>query len=186
MLAAFTSNAANEYTRGTFRSALLKHPNRWTLVAGKVAARLAMAAALMAAAIVAGAVTADLVAGSQHISTAGWFSLDGLGQAGGDYLRLVAWALGWAVFGTMIAVLVRSTPIALGIGVLWFGPIENVIGDGQAWAYRWFPGQLLRAIVAPGSADMVSTPTAATTLAVYVAICVAVVATVLRRRDVTS
>ena len=42
------------------------------------------------------------------------------------------------------------------------------------------------AIVAPDAPDMVSTRTAAATLAVYGAICVAVVATVLRRRDVTS
>ena len=130
--------------------------------------------------------TAALVAPSQDISTAGWFGLDGLGQAAGDYVRLVVWALGWAVIGTTIAVVVRSTPIALGIAVLWFGPIENVIGDGHAWAYRWFPGQLLRAIVAPDAPDMVSTGTAAATLAVYGAICVAVVATVLKRRDVTS
>ncbi len=186
MLAAFTSTAANEFTRGTFRAAVVKHPDRGTLVGGKVLARTGVAALMMAAAVVAGSVTAALVAPSQDISTAGWFGLDGLGQAAGDYVRLVVWVLGWAVIGTTIAVLVRSTPIALGIAVLWFGPIENVIGDGHAWAYRWFPGQLLRAIVAPDAPDMVSTGTAAATLAVYGAICVAVMATVLRRRDVTS
>ena len=144
LLAAFTSTAANEFTRGTFRAAVVKHPNRCTLVGGKVLARAGVAALMMAAAVVAGSVTAALVAPSQDIATAGWFGLDGLGQAAGDYVRLVVWALGWAVIGTTIAVIVRSTPVALGIAVLWFGPIENVIGDGHAWAYRWFPGQLLR------------------------------------------
>ena len=104
MLAAFTSTAANEFTRGTFRAAVVKHPGRGTLVGGKVLARTGVAALMMAAAVVAGSVTAALVAPSQDISTAGWFGLDGLGQAAGDYVRLVVWALGWAVIGTTIAV----------------------------------------------------------------------------------
>ena len=49
----------------------------------------------------------------------------------------------------MVAVLVRSTPIALAIGLIWFGPIENVIGEGRAWADRWFPGLLLRSMLQP-------------------------------------
>src|SRR6476620_6485534 len=67
LLAAFTSTAANEFTRGTFRAAVVKHPDRGTLVGGKVLARTGVAALMMAAAVVAGSVTAALVAPSQDI-----------------------------------------------------------------------------------------------------------------------
>ena len=80
----------------------------------------------------------------------------------------------------------RSTPIALAVGVLWFGPIENVIGDGRHFAQRWFPGQLLRALVTPGATDVASTGTAVVTLLGYAAICLCLMGFVLSRRDVTS
>jgi hypothetical protein len=53
-----------------------------------------------------------------------------------DYLRAIAYVVAFGIIGTTIAVLVRSTPIALGIGLLWFGPIENVIGEGRDWTER--------------------------------------------------
>ena len=46
-------------------------------------------------------------------------------------------------------------------------PIENVIGEGQAWAERWFPGMVLRSIVQPQAADSIATPTALATLGAY-------------------
>lgn len=186
MLAAFTSNVGNEFTRGTFRSSLLYQPGRLSLVTGKLAARMTVAGVLMAAALVTGAATSAIVASSGGISTTGWFGLEALGEAGVDYGRLMAWTLGWALVGTTVAVIVRSTPIALGMVILWFGPIENVIGEDLELARRWFPGQLLQAIVSPGSPDVVSTATAAPTLAVYGVVCVAILTTVLVRRDVTS
>ena len=153
VLAAFASSAANEFTRGTFRAALLHHAGRWSLISGKVAARLTVAAALLALAVVTGAATAVVAANRQGIATTGWFGAAGVVDAGADYLRLLAWGAGYALIGTTVAVLVRSTPITLAAVVLWFGPIENVIGDGQDWAQRWFPGLLLRAVVQPGAPD---------------------------------
>lgn len=185
VLSAFASSAGNELTRGTLRASLLHHPGRWSLIGGKLAARMGMAGVLMLAGLVAGAVTAAVVAPGNDIATIGWFGLDGMVEAGGDYIRLMAWAGGYALIGTTLAVLVRSTPIALAAGLLWFGPIENVIGEGRAWADRWFPGQLLRAVIAPEPGG-VTTATASLTLLAYGAVLVAVLAIVLARRDVTS
>jgi hypothetical protein len=83
-------------------------------------------------------------------------------------------------------VLVRSTPVTLGIGLLWFGPIENVIGENRAFAERWFPGLVLRSLVQPDSPDALTTGQVLSTLALYGAVCVAVIATVMSRRDVTA
>jgi hypothetical protein len=86
----------------------------------------------------------------------------------------------------MIAVLVRSTPLALAVGLLWFGPIENVIGEGRTWAMRWFPGLLLRSVLRPDAPISIATSTALATLVLYVGVCVAVIAVVVSRRDMTT
>jgi hypothetical protein len=186
VLVTFIAAAANELTRGTFRTALLQRPGRLSFFAGKVAALMAVTSVLVVAALVIGSITAAIVAPGQGIDTTGWFGVDALGEAAVDLVRLLGWAFGWAVLGTTIGVVARSTPIALGVGVLWFGPIENILADSQDVALRWFPGQVLRAIIAPASPGVIDTPTAVVTLLAYLAVCVAVVAVTLQRRDVTA
>lgn len=186
ILVTFIAAMANEFTRGTFRSALLQRPGRLSFFAGKTAALLGVTTILVLGALVVGVVTAVLVAPGQGIDTAGWFGADALVDAGGDIARLLGWAFGWAVLGTTIGVLCRSTPIGLGVGILWFGPIENILGDSQELATRWFPGQLLRSVVAPDNPLSIATPTAVATLLAYLVICVALVAFTVHRRDVTA
>jgi hypothetical protein len=182
----FAASTGNEFTRGTLRTALTFQSHRVSLMAGKLAARVLVAAIVMAGALVIGSITAAVVAPAQDVSTDGWFGLSALGEAVEDYLRAVVFVAGFAVIGTTIAVLLRWTPIALGVGLLWFGPIENVIGEGQDWAERWFPGMVLSSIVRPETPDAVATPAALATLGAYTAICAAVIAIVMSRRDATG
>ena len=186
VLAAFASSTGNEFSRGTLRAALTKQPSRWSLIAGKLGARVTVASVLMAGALVVGAVTAAVWAPTEDISTTGWFDGDAFVAAAGDYARLIGYVVVYALIGTTVAVLVRSTPVALGICLLWFGPIENVIGEGRAWADRWFPGLVLRSLVQPDSPTALSTGTTLATLGAYGAICIAVIGAVMARRDVTA
>lgn len=186
VLAAFASSTGNEFARGTLRAALTKQPSRWSLITGKLAARVTVALMLMLGALIVGAVTAAVFAPVEDISTAGWFTADALGDAVVDYGRLLVFVVMFALVGTTIAVLVRSTPVALGIGLLWFGPIENVIGENRAFADRWFPGLVLRSLVQPDNPESLATGTVLATLAAYAAVCVAVIAVVMARRDVTA
>ncbi len=185
VLAAFASSTGNEFSRGTLRAALTKQPSRWSLIAGKLGARVTVASILMAGALGIGAATAAVWAPTEDISTDGWFDGEALVAAAGDYARLIGFVVMFALIGTTVAVLVRSTPVALGIGLLWFGPIENVIGEGQAWADRWFPGLVLRSLLQPDAPDALSTGTTLATLGAYGAVCVAVIGAVMARRDVT-
>jgi ABC-type transport system involved in multi-copper enzyme maturation permease subunit len=186
VLAAFISSTANEFTRGTLRVAFTRAPRRLSLVCGKLAARLGVAVVVMVAALVVGSVTALLVAPSAGIDTTGWVGTAALSSAFEDFARLLAFVLVYAVIGTTIAVVVRSTPIALAVGLLWFGPIENVIGDGRSWAMRWFPGLLLRSVLRPDAPISIATSTALVTLALYVGVGLSVIAVVISRRDMTS
>ena len=186
VLVAFISTTGNEFVRGTFRTSLLHQPSRWRFIAGKLAALMTVTLALMLGALVVGWATAALVAPGAGVDTAGWFGLEAAGQAAGDFGRLAAWAFGHAVIGTVIAVLCRSTPIALGIGIVWFGPVENIISDDFEAAFDWFPGLLLRALVAPDAPGVAPTARAVAVLAADAVVCVVVMAASASRRDVTS
>ncbi len=186
LLAAFTSRIGNEFARGTFRTALLHNPNRWSLIAGKMAAMMTIAVVLIVVGFASGALTAAITAPGQGIDTADWFTVEAARQTAADLVRTFGWAFGWALIATTLAVLIRSVPVAIGAGIMWFGPIENVIGEGQAFAQRWFPGLLLQQIVAPDAGSAVSTGTAAATLAVYGTIMAAAIVVCFRRLDVTS
>jgi ABC-type transport system involved in multi-copper enzyme maturation permease subunit len=186
VLVTFAASTGNEFTRGTLRAALTFQSNRVSLITGKLAARVLVAAIVMAGAFVIGSITAAIVAPAQDISTDGWFGLTALSDAAEDYLRALVYIIGFAVIGTTIAIVVRSTPIALGISLLWFGPVENVIGEGQGWAERWFPGMVIRSIVRPEAADSLATPSALATLGAYTAVSAAVIAIVMSRRDVMN
>lgn len=185
VFAAFVASTANEYTRGTLRSAFARGPDRLRLVGGKVAARFGVTLGLMLIALMAGAVTA-VVAAPSGVDTGHWFggaaataTLDGI-------LRLVGYLAFFAVIGTAFAVVFRSTPLALGVGLVWFGPIENAIGEGRDWADRWFPGLIARAEIRPDPSGAISTATAAWTMALYAAVAIALTAWLVQRRDVTA
>lgn len=186
MLAAFIASTANEFTRGTLRVAFTRAPRRLSLLSGKVAARIGVAVGVMTLALAVGWVTALLVAPGEGVPTAGWVSSAAFTSAGDDFLRLVLFVIVYAVIGTMIAVIVRSTSIALAVGILWFGPIENVFGDGQSWAMRWFPGLLMRSVLRPDAPMSIASSTALATLALYMGVAVTVIAVVISRRDMTS
>jgi hypothetical protein len=84
-----------------------------------------------------------------------------------------------------LAVFVRSIPVALGIGIVWSGPFEHLMRDAWSAANQWFPGLLLEALAAGGTAG-VSFTRALALIALYVAAAVGAAAIVFARRDITA
>jgi ABC-2 type transport system permease protein len=181
----FVGVVAIEFSRGTFRTMLMYQPRRLRLLAGKTAALLTFAAAILSAAEVLTWVAATLLAPSQDIATGKWLSVDALGQAVADYGSVLFWVTGYALLGTTLAVLVRSVPVALAIGIAWAGPFEHLLQDAWGPAARFFPGLLLEAFVAGGTSEVGATR-AFVTVAAYVAVAAAVAGAVFARRDVTT
>jgi ABC-2 type transport system permease protein len=181
----FVGAVAIEFSRGTFRTMLLHQPRRLRLLAGKMAALLGFAAVVLAIAEVLTWVAARLLAPSQDIATGTWISADALGEALADYSSVLFWVAGYAVFGLMLAVVVRSVPVALAIGIAWAGPFEHLLQDAWSPAQRVSPGLLLEAFVAGGTSE-VSASRALLTVAVYAALAAAIAATMFSRRDVTA
>jgi ABC-2 type transport system permease protein len=148
----FTTSMTSEYSLGTIRVLLIRQPRRGQLVAGKLLALLlCVAAALLAAELVSGAAAVAL-AHTRGIPTAGWFTITGLRHAAGDYANAMLTATAFGTVGVALGILVRSTPIALGIGLAWLGPLEHITQLGWSGAARWFPGLLFDAIATGGTA----------------------------------
>ena len=176
---------AMEFSRGTFRTMLMYQPRRILLLAGKLTALLAFSAAVLAAAEIITWVAARLLAPTQDVATGKWVSVDALEQAISDYGSVLFWVSGYALLGTALAVVVRSVPLALAIGIAWAGPFEHILQDSWTAAARFFPGLLLEAFVAGGTSE-VSADRALVTVAVYFAVAAAIAGTTFARRDVTA
>ena len=185
VLVLFIANVAGEFSAGTFRTLLMRQPRRAALLAGKMTALLVFAAVVLAFAEVLTVAASAAIAPSQGISMDAWFSVDGLGAAAGDYATALFGIAAWASLGMALAIFVRSIPVALAIGIVWSGPFEHLLEDAWTTAERWFPGLLLEALAAGGTAA-VSTSRALTLVALYVAAAVTAAAIVFARRDVTA
>jgi len=181
----FIANVAGEFSQGTFRTLLMRQPRRVGLLAGKMAALLVFAAGVLVLAEILTVGASVALAPSQDVSTAAWFSVDGLGEAAANYATALFGVAAWASLGMALAVFVRSIPLALAIGIVWSGPFEHLLEDAWTAAGQWFPGLLLETLAAGGTADVSSTR-ALTLVGVYVAAAVTAATIVFARRDVTA
>ena len=155
------------------------------MLAGKMAALLLFAAAVLALTEVLSVAIALVLAPGQDIATSSWLTLDGLGEAASAYGSALLGVSAWATLGATLAVLLRSVPLALGIGVAWAGPFEHIISDVWASAFQWFPGLLLESWAVGGTAEA-SASHAALMLSLYVGAAAAAAALVFRRRDLAG
>ncbi len=181
----FVGAIAVEFSRGTVRTMLLRQPHRTKLLAGKLAALLAFAATVLAGAEAVAWIAAKALAPSQDINTGAWTSVDALWHAVSDYGAALFWVAGYAVLATTVAVLTRSLPVALAIGIAWAGPFEHLLQDGWSTASRVFPGLLLEAFIAGGTTN-VSATRAFVTIALYAVVAGAIATATFARRDVTA
>jgi hypothetical protein len=70
-----------------------------------------------------------------------------------DYANALITATCYGVTGAAIGVLVRSTPLALGLGIAWLGPVEHILQLSWSSAANWLPGLLFNAIATGGTAS---------------------------------
>jgi ABC-type transport system involved in multi-copper enzyme maturation permease subunit len=181
----FIALIAGEMSGGTFRAVLLRQPHRLQAIVGKLVGALIVAAGILAVAEVATFLLGLVVAPSSDLSTSQWWSVASLGDAGRDYLTVLAGVAGWAVFGTTLGVVLRSTPLALAVGFAWAGPFENIVVDSWSTGYRVFPGQVLGSLIRGGTVEL-AMGRAALTAAAYTALAAVVSLVLIARRDVTT
>ncbi len=181
----FIALVATEFSGGTFRALLLRDPHRRRVLVGKVAGLLLIAAGVVALTEVLTLALSLLAAPGNDVSTTEWFTLASAGQAARDYATVMAGVAGWAVFGTTLAVVFRSTPLALGVGFAWAGPFENIVVDSWSTGYRVFPGQVLASLIRGGTVELGAGRALATAM-LYATVAGGVALTLVSRRDVTA
>jgi len=181
----FIALIATEFSGGTLRALLLRNPNRPQVIVGKVAGILVVAAAVVGLAEVFTFAMSLIVAPSRDLAIGNWFSLASLGDALRDYVTVLGGVAGWAVFGTTLAVIFRSTPLALGVGFAWAGPFENIVVDSWHAGYQYFPGQVLASLIRGGTVEL-GMGRAVFTAVAYTVVAAAATLVLVSRRDVTA
>lgn len=174
---------AVEYSRGTMRTMLLQQPNRLGLLAGRLLGLLTFAAGVLAISEVLTWLVALVIAPSRGIDTGSWLSFAGVGAGIVDYLAVLFWLTVYALLATVLATLIRSVPLTLGVGIAWAGPIEHIIQNAWSPATQIFPGLLLEAFASGGTPQVGATAALATTAA-YGAVAGVISFVVFRFRDV--
>jgi ABC-2 type transport system permease protein len=177
----FIALIATEFSGGTFRAVLLREPHRLRVIVGKLAGLLVVGAAVVALVEILTFGMSLVLAPTKDVATDKWFSLASVGDGLHDY----ATVLGWAVFGTTLAVIFRSAPLALAVGFAWAGPFENITVDSWDAGYRFFPGQVLASLIQGGTAELGMTR-AILTAVLYAGIAAAATLVLVSRRDVTA
>lgn len=173
-----------EYGQGTLRTLFLREPGRRGWFAGRVAVTLTLVALALLAALVLSVAVAVAVAGVRGIDTSAWWSADGARALASGYLNVLLAATFFAVAGTVLGLVLRSTALALSIGVAWMFPIEHIIQNSWSGASRVFPGLAFDAVSQGGVADA-SYVTALLVGAAYAVGAAALGTITLTRRDVT-
>ncbi|WP_052667179.1 ABC transporter permease subunit [Nitriliruptor alkaliphilus] len=194
-LALFASNLAGEFHKGTIRMLFVTEPNRLKVLAGKLLALSSFVAAGIAATLAASIGSGVLMAERVGVETSAWWTADGLAAIGAAYINLSGAALVPALIGATLAVLTRSTAIAVSVGLGWFILAEPLIGAFWDGLSRWGPAAASDALAAgaAGAAGMfggataeISYATATLLVTGYSLAALTITATLLTRRDVTS
>jgi ABC-2 type transport system permease protein len=182
-LCLFAGATASEYSQGTLRNLLVRQPRRAELLSGKfLALALFIGIAVLLAIAVASGVAFALAPG-KDIDTSAWTSSSGLSDLWHSILHVYLACVGYGIFGTALAVVLRSPGVAIALGVAWVLPVEAIITNA-IWSNgdRWLPGQLLSALAHGGNSSS-SYAHALVTLAIYAAIVAAGALMLFRRRD---
>jgi ABC-2 type transport system permease protein len=184
-LSVFAMSIASEYSQGTLRNLLVRQPRRVRLLAGKL---LALASFTTIAVIVAGiaaAATALLVAPTQDVSTAAWFTSAGWTALAAGLGNLLLATLGWGLLGALLGLVLRAPAAAVGVGLAWELPGELLVTAAWADGARWLPGQLLDTLAQGGTAA-VTYGWAGLLLALYGVVAMVAGTTLFARRDVAT
>lgn len=183
-LAFWAITAASDYQTGLIRLLVSAEPNRTRLLAGKVAALAGWTAIVTLLAVIVCVLVAPIGAGMADVSTSAW--RDGVaGNLASAWGQLYAALLVWGVVGLAIAVLTRSSAIAIGAGAAYVLIVEAVVEAAVGGDSRWLPGDTL-AVLADGGGPQMSFTTAVLLGTAYAGVALTATGLVQRRRDITD
>ncbi|MGF1661800.1 MAG: hypothetical protein ACFCVG_04920 [Kineosporiaceae bacterium] len=186
-LAFWAITASSDYPLGLIRLLAQAEPRRVRLLAGKVVALALVTAAATTVAVAATVVASPPLAESAGIDVSAWTSstpdlVEAVGRAWLDtYLALLV----WGVVGLAIAVVTRSSTVAIAGGVGYVLVVEGLLGVAAPDLADWLPGATLGALAQGGTAA-VGFGTALALGAAYATAGLVAGAVTVARRDITD
>ena len=185
-LAIFASNVAGEFTTGTIRSVLVIEPRRLHVLAGKIAALITFIVVGLAIATAVVAAVAFPLAARENIDTSSWTTSTALTEGLATYLNVVLSCLAWGAFGVLLAMITKSSAIAIAGGVGYFLLGEQLLLN-SLWpsTEQWLPASAMSAL-AEGGNTAISFGTAVLLVAAYAVGAYLLAAAFFARRDITA
>ncbi len=175
----------SEYGQGTLRTLLIHQPRRALILSGKLAALMTVVAAALLAALAFSIVAAFVAAQVRGVNTDAWWTLGGLVKTGGAYLNALLSAALFSVAAAALAVVLRSNGLTLAVGVVWLGPVEQLLKQSWTPANRVLPGLIFDAVSRGGLPDAPYL-SALLKAAAYAVVAITVALVSFQRRDVTA
>jgi ABC-2 type transport system permease protein len=181
----FLTSITTEYGQGTVRVLLTRQPSRARLLGGKLLALAAVTAGAMAAALIMSAAISVPLAHGRDIATTRWFTAAALSHLAAGYGNALLAVAFFGAVGFALGVLLRSTVLALSVGLAWLLPLENIVQNSWKHAQHWLPGLLFGA-VGQGGTTLVSYSAAVSLAAAYAVAALTAASVSFLRRDITA
>lgn len=154
-----TVNLAAEWSQGTWRNLLVREPRRLRLLVGKMLALMLFVLCSMTLTLVGSSVLILAVAHAQGVQTTAWTLSAGISAWLAFFGNEVLCLIGICLLGMLIAILTRSTGIAVGVALAYVLVPEGIIAMVWQSGSQWFPIRTFNFL--PGSvfpADVGPTP----------------------------
>jgi len=189
-LVVFASNVGGEHKQGTLRFLLAGEPRRLRLLAGKAAALSTLVLGAVFATMLVALATALLFGTMFDVKVGPWLSGEGLRSGAEAFVNVGATSLAWGLIGGTLAILLRASAAAIGVGVGYLLVGEMIISRAIVGAVlelesAWFPGEVLN-VVAAGGTPTNSYARAALLAVLYVGAIAGAGAALFHRRDVLT
>jgi ABC-2 type transport system permease protein len=187
----------SEYGWATFKTVLTQKPGRYAVFSGKLLALGIVLALLVVLTFAAGAVAGYVITALEG-APVGWPAPGELVRALGAGTLILAT---WAALGVLLATLLRSTALSIGLGLVYSLVLETIIlnlpiqnkvfqnvreffpGQNSNFLANSFSGQSQGGFATPQ--QPVEASQAALVLLAYTAVCILLAAFFFHRRDVT-
>ena len=127
LLALWAMSAAGDYSTGMIRILVQAQPNRVNLLTGKIIALALFTLLATASTTLVVVLVSRPLARLQGIETKAW-KTDFFAHLLSGYVNFTIAALVWGLIGLMIAVLTKSSALAIGIGIGYLLVVESLIG----------------------------------------------------------
>ena len=184
LLALWAIAVATDYSTGLIRILAQAHPNRTRLLGGKIAALGVFTLLATTVTTLVVVVFARPLAKLEGIPIEAW-KTDFASELGKGFFDFTIAGLVWGLIGLMLAVLTRSSAIAIGIGLGFLLVVEGLISIVAPDASSYLPGGTLDTLAAGGN-DQLAWGAALGLVVLYGVIAATVSLAVFRTRDIVS